>query len=904
MDEQRRPIIVNSLLCFIHNYRERLRSDQLSSFIHSYFSKSAIENAHSTLIDLLPRLENTFMPSSTALAPPSIPSATPTDMIDKAAVSSANTALGTTILDADIVASATPTGTATTPKCQLKATEGAAQASSSATSSSLSSPSSSPKNLPSSESKSVAASENITLCADNDEDADSKHTTSAGNDNNQDVTSAIANNENNHMDEHNILCLYDHILNSRKASLPIFVAEELNSLPLALIMADDHNGDARYELLLAEIRQLKCFIHDALRLNNNYLAHQRSCSNCDMTLSRPTSSRRQQTDAQRTPLSSSCTYTFSSNSATPTSSHHKKRPNLQISSSCSQSVYCTYPHCINDSCNSSDHRHQRQLNDINMSCTSSPESAKFITASNSCHPTITTDPCDFSSPMTSDTSSCSTGSSNTAASPSSCSLTSADTSRRLATVVSIAPVASTSEAVTTASNASAAQLHSSSALSPLLCCCSSSSVYSSTPTSNSSTMCDTSSHRNSTLSTTSSSFSSYCTSPSHNHYHQHHHHPHDHHFEHAHRTPAGGLRDVLLSNVPRALHQTNSTEDNNVINGLITNNRATTVNTHCNNKHHLHLSCTDNNNATNNDSIGISNGGDDSDHEHNSSSSSSGSSTANETVTDQQTEVNNATTATNFLSSSSSFSDNTTNNSNDNNNNNCTDSSSNDDGVKNHLCLQQKKRCLIGGLSGAVNGGSRLDATVRKLRRLADKHQTQIASAPIKTTCDDRLSSQNYAVTNNVSDNDNRSSPTTLSAPPSVAAASSSTAAATTTKLPSSSSSSSLAKVSHRTASPTFINNHNRSGTNSQASITSNSNVWPAQIVDPIAYINMLRTMTMSAMSSVVVNNNNHPQTSIFPQTQAQAAQAAAITSAAAAAKSILLATDHHHNSSVVWMSM
>lgn len=49
-----RPIVVNSLLCFIHNYRDSLLPQELKSLVNNYFSKSAISLAHSTLLELLP----------------------------------------------------------------------------------------------------------------------------------------------------------------------------------------------------------------------------------------------------------------------------------------------------------------------------------------------------------------------------------------------------------------------------------------------------------------------------------------------------------------------------------------------------------------------------------------------------------------------------------------------------------------------------------------------------------------------------------------------------------------------------------------------------------------------------------------------------------------------------------
>lgn len=49
-----RPIVVNSLLCFIHNYRDSLLPHQLKSLVNNYFSKSAISVAHATLLELLP----------------------------------------------------------------------------------------------------------------------------------------------------------------------------------------------------------------------------------------------------------------------------------------------------------------------------------------------------------------------------------------------------------------------------------------------------------------------------------------------------------------------------------------------------------------------------------------------------------------------------------------------------------------------------------------------------------------------------------------------------------------------------------------------------------------------------------------------------------------------------------
>ncbi|MFH4977825.1 hypothetical protein AB6A40_004534 [Gnathostoma spinigerum] len=49
-----RPIVVNSLLCFIHNYRDTLMPNQLKTLVNNYFSKSTISLAHATLLDLLP----------------------------------------------------------------------------------------------------------------------------------------------------------------------------------------------------------------------------------------------------------------------------------------------------------------------------------------------------------------------------------------------------------------------------------------------------------------------------------------------------------------------------------------------------------------------------------------------------------------------------------------------------------------------------------------------------------------------------------------------------------------------------------------------------------------------------------------------------------------------------------
>ncbi|VDM42499.1 unnamed protein product [Toxocara canis] len=50
-----RPIVVNSLLCFIHNYRESLLPHELAAVVNNYFSKSAISVAHATLVELLPQ---------------------------------------------------------------------------------------------------------------------------------------------------------------------------------------------------------------------------------------------------------------------------------------------------------------------------------------------------------------------------------------------------------------------------------------------------------------------------------------------------------------------------------------------------------------------------------------------------------------------------------------------------------------------------------------------------------------------------------------------------------------------------------------------------------------------------------------------------------------------------------
>lgn len=49
-----RPVVVNSLLCFIHNYRQALLPHQLDALLRNYFSKSAIAMAQATLAELLP----------------------------------------------------------------------------------------------------------------------------------------------------------------------------------------------------------------------------------------------------------------------------------------------------------------------------------------------------------------------------------------------------------------------------------------------------------------------------------------------------------------------------------------------------------------------------------------------------------------------------------------------------------------------------------------------------------------------------------------------------------------------------------------------------------------------------------------------------------------------------------
>uniref|UniRef100_A0A915BFY7 C2H2-type domain-containing protein n=1 Tax=Parascaris univalens TaxID=6257 RepID=A0A915BFY7_PARUN len=49
-----RPIVVNSLLCFIHNYRESVLPHELSALVNNYFPKSVISVAHATLVELLP----------------------------------------------------------------------------------------------------------------------------------------------------------------------------------------------------------------------------------------------------------------------------------------------------------------------------------------------------------------------------------------------------------------------------------------------------------------------------------------------------------------------------------------------------------------------------------------------------------------------------------------------------------------------------------------------------------------------------------------------------------------------------------------------------------------------------------------------------------------------------------
>ena len=49
-----RPVVLNSLLCFINNYRDSLLPNQLKTFINKYFAKSAITCAHDVLLELLP----------------------------------------------------------------------------------------------------------------------------------------------------------------------------------------------------------------------------------------------------------------------------------------------------------------------------------------------------------------------------------------------------------------------------------------------------------------------------------------------------------------------------------------------------------------------------------------------------------------------------------------------------------------------------------------------------------------------------------------------------------------------------------------------------------------------------------------------------------------------------------
>lgn len=56
----RRPIVVNSLLCFIHNYRDSILTNDLKTIVHNYFSKSVVSVAYSTLIELLPQQNATM----------------------------------------------------------------------------------------------------------------------------------------------------------------------------------------------------------------------------------------------------------------------------------------------------------------------------------------------------------------------------------------------------------------------------------------------------------------------------------------------------------------------------------------------------------------------------------------------------------------------------------------------------------------------------------------------------------------------------------------------------------------------------------------------------------------------------------------------------------------------------
>uniref|UniRef100_A0A0N5AXH3 Ras-GEF domain-containing protein n=1 Tax=Syphacia muris TaxID=451379 RepID=A0A0N5AXH3_9BILA len=49
-----RPVVLNSLLCFIHNYRDSLMPNQLKSLINKYFAKTAISCAYALLLELLP----------------------------------------------------------------------------------------------------------------------------------------------------------------------------------------------------------------------------------------------------------------------------------------------------------------------------------------------------------------------------------------------------------------------------------------------------------------------------------------------------------------------------------------------------------------------------------------------------------------------------------------------------------------------------------------------------------------------------------------------------------------------------------------------------------------------------------------------------------------------------------
>uniref|UniRef100_A0A7I4K379 Hypothetical zinc finger protein B0310.2 in chromosome X, putative n=1 Tax=Brugia malayi TaxID=6279 RepID=A0A7I4K379_BRUMA len=60
-----RPIVVNSLLCFIHNYRHSLLPEQLKALLHNYFSKSARSMARATLTELLPSISLPEMATAT-----------------------------------------------------------------------------------------------------------------------------------------------------------------------------------------------------------------------------------------------------------------------------------------------------------------------------------------------------------------------------------------------------------------------------------------------------------------------------------------------------------------------------------------------------------------------------------------------------------------------------------------------------------------------------------------------------------------------------------------------------------------------------------------------------------------------------------------------------------------------